>query len=241
MDAADDAPLRLRPEAIDRLVQRRAILGFLHEIAPRLRGTVLDVGCGHQPYRSLVEGAGACYIGLDLPPTIYRTPDLVWDGVHLGVRDGSVDAVLVTEVLEHVPDPMPLLSEVVRALRPGGRMYLTVPYLWPLHDVPDDMYRYTPFALERVLRLAGLDDVELKATGGWDASLAQLLGLWARRRPMRATLRRPVSWLATPVVGMLARVDRPPSAFGESTMITGIAGWATKPSETRRAPDPVRR
>jgi SAM-dependent methyltransferase len=146
------------------------------------------------------------------------------------VRDSSIDAALATELLEHVPHPAPLLAEVLRVLRPGGRLFLTVPYLWPLHDVPDDQFRYTPFALERVLRDAGFGDVELRATGGWDASLAQLLGLWARRRPMSRRLRTPVTWLATPLVRALARVDKAPSRFTESTMLTGLSGWASKPA-----------
>ena len=143
------------------------------------------------------------------------------------IRSGAIDAALATELLEHVPDPQPLLRETARVLRPGGRLYVTVPYLWPLHDVPDDMFRYTPFALERALRAAGFTEVELRATGGWDASLAQLLGLWARRRPMPRRLRGPVSWALTPVVAALARRDRPPLAFKESTMLTGLCGWAS--------------
>lgn len=194
-----------------------------------MSGTVLDVGCGHQPYRSLVEQCGAAYVGLDLPPTRYRSPDLVWDGTAMPARGGSFEAVLATELLEHVPDPMPLLREVRRVLRPGGRLHFTVPYLWPLHDVPDDQYRYTPFALERVLRAAGFDDVEIRSTGGWDASLAQLLGLWARRRPMSRRLRRPVSIALTPIVRALVRVDTKPIQFTESTMITGLAGSASTP------------
>ena len=233
-DPGGDAHLRpaIRPATLDRALQRRAVVDFLHEIAPSLSGTVLDVGCGHQPYRSLVTATGASYVGLDLPPTRYRAPDVVWEGTAIPLRSDSVDCALATELLEHVPDPQPLLREVHRVLRPGGRLYLTVPYLWPLHDVPDDMYRYTPFALERALRAAGFDGVELRATGGWDASLAQLLGLWARRRPMSRRLRRPVSWALTPVVAALARADRRPDRFTESTMLTGLAGSAAKAGGT---------
>ena len=231
MDTTDEfLRTEVRPSSLDRVLARRAVLTFLRSITPSLTGTVLDVGCGHAPYRSLVVGAGAAYVGLDLPPTRYQRPDVVWNGIVMPVRTGSVDAALATELLEHVPDPQPLLREIVRVLRPGGRLYLTVPYLWPLHDVPHDMYRYTPFALERLLREAGFVDVSLRATGGWDASLAQLLGLWARRRPMPRPVRRVVSAVLTPVVAMLARRDSVPTAFAESTMITGLCGSATTAS-----------
>lgn len=227
-----DAFLRpaFRPGSLDNVISRRAILRFLEAQLPTLRGTVLDVGCGHQPYKPLLTAAPGVdrYIGLDLPPTRYQRPDVVWDGTAMPIRTGTVDVALATELLEHVPDPRPLLEEVRRVLRPGGRLLLTVPFLWPLHDVPDDELRYTPFRLERVLRDSGFGEVDLRAMGGWDASLGQLLALWARRRPM-GRLRTPLSWAVTPVVAALARRDRPPARFTESTMVTGIAGHAVKP------------
>ena len=53
--------------------------------------------------------------------------------------------------------------------------------LWPLHDVPYDECRYTPFAIKRHLRNAGFEQFRLKPLGGWDASLAQMIGLWILR------------------------------------------------------------
>lgn len=237
----DDAYLRprLRPGSLGSSLQRRLILDFIDEVVPTLSGTVLDVGCGHQPYRSrlLDPPSGATtYVGLDLPPTAYSAPDLLWDGSAIGLRSGSIDIAFATEVLEHVPDPSPVLAEVHRVLRPGGRLVFTVPFLWPLHDVPNDEYRYTPFALERVLRAAGFDELEMRPMGGWDASLAQLLGLWARRRPMRRRWRVPVRWLVMPVVAALSRVDRPPQSFAEGTMFTGLAGWAVKRDPSTASP-----
>jgi hypothetical protein len=107
-------------------------------------------------------------------------------------------------------------------------LFATVPFLWPLHDVPFDEYRYTPFALERILRAAGFEHVEIRALGGWDASLGQLLALWARRRPMGPRKRRVVSTVLTPIVRSLARSDRRPSTFGESQMVTALSATARK-------------
>lgn len=222
-----------RPASLDRAVVRRAALAAIERHAPLLRDTVLDVGCGHQPYRSVLLGGGSgatAYVGLDLPPTIYQAPDIVWDGTAMPVGTGTMGGAVATEVLEHVPHPAPLLCEILRVLRPGSPLLLTVPFLWPLHDVPHDEYRYTPFSLERLLTGAGFENVAIEALGGWDASLAQLLGLWVRRRPMRPRVRRILSVAATPVVRALATRDRPPSAFAESTMITGLAAIAFKPA-----------
>ena len=122
------------------------------------------------------------------------------------------------------------MRETLRVLRPGGLLFFTVPFLWPLHDVPFDEYRYTPFALERHLQRAGFANVTLRALGGWDASVAQMIGLWVRRRPMSAVRRAILSTCAVPIVRYLLAVDRPSPQFGESTMITGIAGTARKPA-----------
>ena len=222
---------RFEAGRLDRAIPRRATLEALRAQAPRLRGTVLDVGCGHQPYRSIITGPGSGatgYIGLDLKPTIYQAPDLVWDGLAMPLADGAVGAAVATELLEHVPDPEPLLREVHRVLEPGGELFLTVPFLWPLHDVPFDEYRYTPFSLERRLRQAGFAAVEVRALGGWDASLGQLLALWVRRRPMGDRKRRVLAAAATPVVRWLARADQVPGEFRESTMLTALAAVARK-------------
>ena len=110
-------------------------------------------------------------------------------------------------------------------------LFFTVPFLYPLHDVPHDEYRYTPFALERHFRNAGFTRLELKALGGWDASLAQMMGLWLRLRPMPSMRTRAIlSRIAMPVVRYLAERDRPPQVFGEVTMLTGISGTAVKPA-----------
>jgi SAM-dependent methyltransferase len=195
---------------------------------------VLDIGCGDMPYKPLVLARPSRvekYIGLDLRNTSYQKPDLEWDGRVMPLRDSSIDSALATELFEHCPDPGLVMHEAVRVLKPTGVLFFTVPFLWPLHCVPHDEYRYTPFALERLLREAGFEQVDLQALGGWDMSLAQMLGLWARRRPTSARRRAVYSALALPLVRVLARSGRYRArySFDEGSMITGLSGLATKP------------
>ena len=122
------------------------------------------------------------------------------------------------------------MCETLRVMKPGAFLFFTVPFVWPLHDVPYDEYRYTPFSLGRHLSDSGFVNVTMDALGGWDRSLAQMIGLWVRRRPMSPSQRSFLTALAGPLVQWLNRKDTPPREFAESCMITGIAGTAHKPS-----------
>lgn len=163
---------------------------------------------------------------------LYEAPDLAWNGTTIPLDDASVDCVLLTEVLEHCHDPDAVLAEVARALRPGGFLFLTVPFIWPMHTVPHDEFRYTPFALRRLLLRAGFEPGAIEATGGRHAVLALTLGLWVRRRPltsrMHVVTKGVMSILLWPVICLLLKIDRRPAQFEESTLIVGLAASAFK-------------
>lgn len=224
-----------RADRLDLFPIRRAILEALRQNLHLFRGELLDVGCGRMPYKPLLTGPGSQvtrYIGLDVEgyDAGDARPDITWQDGSIPLPDGSVDSALATEVFEHCPEPERVMAEICRVLRPGAPLFFTVPFLWPLHEVPHDEYRFTPFALQRLLETGGFVDVQLTATGGWDAALAQILGLWVRRRPLPRLPRAALSYLALPLIRLLMWSDRPPAGFRESTMITGLAGTARKPA-----------
>lgn len=223
---------------IDRYYARTSILEAIKANRQYLGGTLLDVGCGKMPYRELLlqpQGRTEQYLGLDLDIPVADTysgarPDLYWDGRTIPLQDASVDSVMLTEVLEHCFDPGATLRESFRALRPGGYLFLTVPYLWPLHDMPYDEYRYTPFSLEKHLAGAGFCDIQVRALGGWNAGLGQMLGLWLNRSGLSHKKRRVLYTLfLKKVIAWLYKNDRKPSDFQkEGTMITGLTALARK-------------
>jgi SAM-dependent methyltransferase len=133
------------------------------------RGKVVDVGCGAQPYRALFP-AGATYVGLDIAQAGeqfgYEAPDTIhFDGGHWPEGTRDADFVLCTEVLEHVLEPRVLLREAHAALKPDGRLLLTVPFAARWHFVPHDYWRFTPSSLKHLLTEAGFRDVVVHARG----------------------------------------------------------------------------
>ncbi len=80
-------------------------------------------------------------INLEIEPGPLVT--VVGDGHYLSFRDGAFDAVISQAVLEHVKKPEKMIREMERVLRPGGYIYVEVPFLQPFHAYPDDYQRYT--------------------------------------------------------------------------------------------------
>lgn len=132
-------------------------------------GKVVDVGCGAQPYRSLLP-TGVVYVGLDIANAKqafgYAPPDVVhFDGGQWPEATHDADVILCTEVLEHVLDPAATLNEAFTALKPGGRLLLTVPFAARWHFIPYDYWRYTPSSLKHLLEAAGFRNVVVHARG----------------------------------------------------------------------------
>jgi 2-polyprenyl-3-methyl-5-hydroxy-6-metoxy-1,4-benzoquinol methylase len=232
---------KLTTGTIDNYFIRNKILLELIKFLPSVNGAILDVGCGEMPYKPLIVNFNdriSSYIGLDIENPQYQSdkkPDLFWDGNRIPLENSSVDCAMATELFEHLPDLETVLLEIMRVLKPGGKLFFTVPFLWPLHDAPQDEYRYTPFSLKRIIEQAGFTDTDIKALGGWDASLAQMMGLWLKRSPMEDGMRQEFIEQLFPFYKNLLTSEqgRVPLTFDamskQNIMITGLHGTAVKP------------
>jgi SAM-dependent methyltransferase len=130
-----------------------------------IRGCVLDAGAGRLTYAPRLRQAAREVISLDR----YRVKDglnILSDLSELPLAGGSFNSVFCSQVLEHVPDPSQVLSELARILKPGGTLLLSVPHLAYLHNEPHDYYRYTEFGLKHLLGASGFEIQEIRWSGG---------------------------------------------------------------------------
>ena len=149
-------------------------------------GVLLDIGCGKKPYQHHFENVKK-YWAIDLHERVIHKrrrvkvhrklreyiddevnnimPDVIASALYLPIRDSSVDTVLMTEVLEHIPSPEKLIVELERVLNPKGIVIFTVPFCWVLHEMPHDYLRYTKWGLRELFKNTGLEIVTIKAYG----------------------------------------------------------------------------
>lgn len=146
-------------------VHSSLVFDFLCHAADASRGgAILDAGAGHQRYRPFF--AGSHYIAQEHPVAGAANKgivdyDILCDVRRIPLRDDSVDAVLSTSSLEHIEFPDAFFAEALRVLRPGGTLFVQVPFVYPEHEIPYDFQRPTRYGLERWYRHAGFDRIEV--------------------------------------------------------------------------------
>jgi SAM-dependent methyltransferase len=178
---------------------------------------VLDAGAGICPYRMHFVERGHHYESADFGEVDKEYGHLTYRCrlEAIPVADDKYNLVLLSQVLEHLPEPLQVLRELHRVLKPGGALWLTAPLYYREHEQPYDFYRYTRFGLGHLLTNAGFTIERLEELEGYSATVSHQMALAARRLP-----RRPQAyggglrgWLtaglilpAKPVLLLLARI-----------------------------------
>ncbi|MDQ6835581.1 MAG: class I SAM-dependent methyltransferase [Actinomycetota bacterium] len=194
----------------------------LRSLVPRLElaagSRVLDYGCAERPYRDFF-GPTVEYVGADLEGNPDADLILRADG-SVPAPEQSFDAVISTQVLEHVQDPALYLAECFRLLRPGGRLLLSTHGVFPYHPDPVDLWRWTCAGLRLAVQDAGLQVVEFEGLIGMAASGLQLVqdAVSYRIRP------RWVPWLALMMQPLVAFADRfeTPETLGYNAQVFAL-------------------
>lgn len=150
-------------------LQAASIWNDLKILLPQCHGSVLEVGCGAQPYRSLFPKT-IRYTAIDTADANehfgYQVPDTAYfQGPTWPVDSQTIDVVIATETLEHVEHTAQFLAEAKRVLKPDGELLLTVPFAARWHYIPYDYWRFTPSGIQTVLANAGFGNVCVYARG----------------------------------------------------------------------------
>jgi SAM-dependent methyltransferase len=167
---------------------------------------VLDAGAGDAPYRG--HFSHAAYESADfeqVPGKRYTASDYVCDLAEIPVDDDRYDAVICSQVLEHLPEPAAVLSELHRVLKPGGRIWASTPLFFEEHDTPYDFFRYTQYGLRHLFEQAGFRDIRVEWLEGYLGTLSYEVDVAARALGKRRW--RLVQRLLWATSAQLARAD----------------------------------
>jgi SAM-dependent methyltransferase len=151
------------------------------------RGRLIDLGCGSVPLYAAYSEYVTEAICVDWGNTSHESNHLDYEcdlTQKLPFRDCEFDTILLSDVLEHIPEPEGLWQEMSRILSPGGTLLLNVPFFFRLHEEPYDYYRYTEHALRRFATRNGFEVLVLRPVGGTPEILADLLGKHLRFIPL---------------------------------------------------------
>ncbi|WP_295430431.1 class I SAM-dependent methyltransferase [uncultured Thiodictyon sp.] len=183
-----------KPKLLD--LTRYHVNTFVKEVAASLPdgSLVLDAGAGESAYRRLFARCDykAIDLGVGDSKWDYRNLDYIGPLDDMPIDSEMFDAVVCTQVLEHLEWPRESVAEMYRVLKPGGRLFITVPMSHGEHQVPYDFFRYTSYGLRSICTHAGFAQVDVKPFGGsyvrWAHDLPVVLLPSLLKRPKLAEL-----------------------------------------------------
>lgn len=143
----------------------RTLMNFEIRRRVRLCGRVVDLGSGENPsYWRFLQTSETELFKLDLPGIGHSDVAASLESP-LPFPANTFDVALLFNVLEHVYAAGQLLAEICRILKPGGSLYLYVPFLIQVHSAPHDYHRFTGAALEKMFADAGFSAWEVVPLG----------------------------------------------------------------------------
>jgi ubiquinone/menaquinone biosynthesis C-methylase UbiE len=173
---------------------RPAINAFLKKYSSPL--STLDIGASGDDHREYFPNRTT----LDIDPS--KNSDVVGDAHALPFKDGSFEVVVCSEMLEHANNPQTVIEEIRRVLKTDGLVVLTTRFAFPIHDAPNDYWRFTPYGLRRLF--SEFDVIEVTTDGRSFHTIAVLL----QRILFQTNLPRIIKGLLYPMIIILPHLDR---------------------------------
>jgi SAM-dependent methyltransferase len=178
---------------------------------------ILDIGSG------LTKGPGSWLWRNQPKDNITRVDivdgpniDVVADATDLPFANNSYDSVILQSVVEHVEDKKALLDECVRVLKPGGYIYIEMPFLQGLHGDPSDFWRMTQNGLRSQLNSRNIELILEGVSGGPMGTLiwiiSDLVSYLTKRNLINLVIRFIFRWLLSPLKYLDFVIQKTPAA-----------------------------
>lgn len=142
------------------------------------KGKLIDIGCGKVPFYEAYKDYITDNICVDWENTSHKNDYLDYEcdlTKKLPFDEGEFDTILVSDVLEHLSQPEFLWEEIARLLTTGGKILMSVPFYYCIHEAPHDYYRYTEYALHRFAASVGCEIIFISPLGGIPEIIADIL------------------------------------------------------------------
>lgn len=189
-----------------------------------LNGVVVDLGCGISPYKTDILNHAEKYMSVDWHNSQHdqSNVDIFADlSKTLPIENNIADAVVSFQVMEHLPEPDFFLSECFRILKNEGCLFITVPFMWHVHEEPHDYFRYTRYGLEYLLKKNGFVDINIEEnTGFWQMWILKFN--YHTNRFAVGVLKYfwiPIWWLGQTISPLLDKIDNHPEETASYTVI----------------------
>jgi SAM-dependent methyltransferase len=142
------------------------------------KGNVLNAGAGNRDIRPMIQGK---LYNQDIPGGFHNANIDIYSPLHkIPVADAFFDCIICNAVLEHVENPEEVMREFQRVCKPGGYLYLAVPFMQPEHLDPTDFQRYTLDGLKRLVRQHGFEVVHAEGVHSVYTTLGWICGEWLK-------------------------------------------------------------
>lgn len=136
---------------------------------------IIDFGCGRMTYKSYLLNSAKSYFGIDHPKESKRytspeKPNLICYFENTSLKKNEYHTAIMLEVLEYLDDPSTpekVLSEINRVVKPGGKLVLTSPFLYPIHDGVIDMNRFSVSKIRNLLKRSGFKKIKVYGQGNF--------------------------------------------------------------------------
>jgi SAM-dependent methyltransferase len=175
---------------------------YAENIPTYVSGKLLDLGCGMAPLYCLYKDYATDITCVDWGNSMHENSYLDFEqdlNQPLEIETGTYQAIILSDVLEHIRKPELLLSETHRILASDGYLLMNVPFFYWLHEQPFDYFRYTQFALKSMAEDCGYTIVSLKPYGGAPEILTDISAKLLKNIPVvgkfMAMVVQKITWL----------------------------------------------